>query len=362
MVSWSLVASMQAFLSGKASFFATRALLGLIEGGFIPDTVLYLTYFYTTKELPTRLSWFWTAYQATFIVSAFLSFGILHLDGVNGFAGWRWLFALEGCLTGFIGILTYFYLPASPTQTASRFRGRHGWFNEQEEKIMVNRILRDDPSKGGMHNRQGLDLKMLWKCLRDYDMWPIYLIGLTFQLIVQPLSSYLTLLLKSDGFTTFQSNLLTIPAYVLFIVNLLFWTWVSRAAKQKFLVCTISQWWALPCFIALEVLPADANRWVKWALTTLIIGSPYVHAIHVALTSRNAGSVRTRTVASAVYNMFVQASNIIASNVSLVQIHRTRHPCCLHGCRYIVTMTNRSIAGETRCSWVFWHGIFALSS
>jgi hypothetical protein len=32
MVSWSLVASMQAFLSGRGSFFACRALLGLIEG------------------------------------------------------------------------------------------------------------------------------------------------------------------------------------------------------------------------------------------------------------------------------------------------------------------------------------------
>lgn len=34
-VSWSLVASMQAFMDGRKSFFACRALLGLIEGGFI---------------------------------------------------------------------------------------------------------------------------------------------------------------------------------------------------------------------------------------------------------------------------------------------------------------------------------------
>ena len=40
MVSWSLVASMQAFLSGRASFWTCRALLGLIEGGFIPDVIL----------------------------------------------------------------------------------------------------------------------------------------------------------------------------------------------------------------------------------------------------------------------------------------------------------------------------------
>lgn len=43
MVSWSLVASCQAFLSGRGSFWTCRALLGLIEGGFIPDNILYLS-------------------------------------------------------------------------------------------------------------------------------------------------------------------------------------------------------------------------------------------------------------------------------------------------------------------------------
>lgn len=55
--------------------------------------------------------------------------------------------------TGLIGIASWFYLPPSPTQTASKLRGKDGWFTEHEEKIMVNRVLRDDPSKGDMHNR-----------------------------------------------------------------------------------------------------------------------------------------------------------------------------------------------------------------
>ena len=37
---WSLVTFGQAFNSGRASFFITRALLGLAEGGLIPDLVL----------------------------------------------------------------------------------------------------------------------------------------------------------------------------------------------------------------------------------------------------------------------------------------------------------------------------------
>ncbi|WPH03473.1 Hypothetical protein R9X50_00635300 [Acrodontium crateriforme] len=315
MVSWSLVASMQAFISGRSSFWACRALLGLIEGGFIPDNILYLSYWYTSSELPTRLSFFWVAYQTTNVVSAFFAYGILHMAGTNGLEGWRWLFALEGTLTGLIGAVSYFYLPPSPTQTSSRFRGKDGWFDEREEKIMVNRVLRDDPSKGDMHNRQALDFGMFWQCLCDYHMWPIYLIGLSWLLPSVPIQAYLTLELKALGFSTFETNLLTIPAYVIFIFGLLFWTWVSEKLNERFLLATVSQIWVLPLLIALEVLPKTRSPWVGWILAVLLYAQPYFHAVIVAITSRNAGSVRTRTVASALYNMFVQASNIIGNNI-----------------------------------------------
>ena len=134
---------------------------------------------------------------------------------------------------------------------------------------MVNRIIRDDPSKGDMHNRQALSPKMLWYSLSDYDMWPIYLLGLTWLIPNYPMTSYLTLQLKAAGFGTFETNLLTIPAYVLFIVQLLWWTWVSEKTNQRFLVGLTSQLWALPLLIALETLDVGATAWVKWALSTL---------------------------------------------------------------------------------------------
>jgi MFS family permease len=87
MVCWSAVAASQAALSGRTSFYICRFLLGMIEGGFIPDTILYLSYFFTNGELPKRLSWFWTSYQSTQIVGAFLAYGILHLRGHHGMEG-----------------------------------------------------------------------------------------------------------------------------------------------------------------------------------------------------------------------------------------------------------------------------------
>ncbi|KAJ5639708.1 uncharacterized protein N7484_007570 [Penicillium longicatenatum] len=315
MVSWSLIAACQAFVKNKSGYYACRAMLGLLEGGFIPDTILFLSFWYKTKELPIRLSYFWVSYQGTSIVSAFLAYGFLHIRNSEGTGGWRYLFAFEGLITGVIGLIAAVWMPASPTQTAGWFRGKNGWFNEREEKIMVNRILRDDPSKGGMHNRQAVTPKMLWSALKDYDMWIIYILGLSWMIPTVPTASYISLELKSLGFGTFHTNLLTIPAYVIFIVNLLWITWVSERFNQRLLLGVFAEFWALVLLIALEVLPDGASTWARWALIVLLLSMPYVHAIIVAMASRNAGTVRTRTVATALYNMSVQVSNIIGNNV-----------------------------------------------
>jgi hypothetical protein len=130
-----------------------------------------------------------------------------------------------------------------------------------------------------------------------------------------PPTSYLTLNIRSLGFDTFETNLLTIPAYVLFILQLLFWTWLSERINQRFLLGFIGQCWTLPLLITLVAIPESTSHWARYAVATLIVGYPYVHAILVASTSRNAGTVRTRTVASALYNMSVQTSNIISSQI-----------------------------------------------
>lgn len=61
MFCWSTVSWAQAFMTNRTGYYLARAFIGLCEGGFIPGTILFATYFYTSKELSVRLATFWTS-------------------------------------------------------------------------------------------------------------------------------------------------------------------------------------------------------------------------------------------------------------------------------------------------------------
>ncbi|KAH7324436.1 major facilitator superfamily domain-containing protein [Stachybotrys elegans] len=315
MVSWSIVAGSQAFIHTRASFFAIKALLGLLMGGFIPDIVLWLTYFYKSNELPIRLSWFWTALSTVNIVGSLIAAGVLQMRGILGWGGWRWLFLLEGIITLLVGIFSWGLMPPGPCQTRNWFRGKDGWFSEHEENIMVNRLLRDDPSKGDMNNRQGVGLVLLWKAVKDWEQWPLYLIGLTTYIPPSPVTTYLSFILREIGFSVFEANLLAIPSQFLFAVNLLIITWISERFNERAIISSISNIWIFPWLIALITIPASASPWIRYALLTGLLSYPYCHAVLVGWNAKNSNSVKTRAVSAALYNMLVQSGNIVAANI-----------------------------------------------
>lgn len=167
-----------------------------------------------------------------------------------------------------------------------------------------------------MHNREGISPKMLWQSLCDYDLWPLYLIGLTFAIPIQPSELYFTLTLRNLAFGTYASNLLVIPAAVTATMNMFICTWFFEKVNQRWAYGAWSQIWTIPCLVALKLMPWGAwYRWAWWTVITILIGYPYPHAMQVAWCSRISNSVRTRTISAAVYNMLVQAHGIISANV-----------------------------------------------
>ncbi|PYH99665.1 MFS general substrate transporter [Aspergillus ellipticus CBS 707.79] len=316
MISWSIVAVCQFWLTNRESFLICRALIGIMSGGFTPAIILYLSYFYKHHELSIRLGYWYAASSLADILAGFLAFGILHLGGRAGQAGWRWLFLIEGLITLTLGFLSFILLPPSPTQTAHWARGKQGWFTVKEETILVNRIIREDPSKGSMHNRQPLTAKLLWMSFKDYDLWPLYIIGVMFLTPWTTVSQYFTLQMKDFGFSTFNTILLAIPYNVLNIVTRILITYAGEMFGSLAWMGVLAQIWCLPLIIYMNAVDlSQTNKWIVWTVLTLFQGFPNTHALQAGWVSRNSNSVRTRAIAAAMYNMAVQLSAIIASNI-----------------------------------------------
>ncbi|OLN86236.1 putative transporter YIL166C-like protein 7 [Colletotrichum chlorophyti] len=307
---FSIISGSQFFLSGRASFLATRYLIATFQGGFIPDTILYLSYWYTGTSLVD-------------IGVGFAAVGLVSMRGILGYEGWRWLFLIDVNDTDLfvilIGVLSFFLMPQCPSKTKSWWNPK-GYFTEREAKIIVNSgklsaLIRDDPQKGGMYNRQGLSVRQIWECAKDYDMWPLYALGLLFGLPKYPVNQYLTLSLRDLKFNVIQANLLSIPNIVGSSITMLLITAFSELVNNRSFVAMAEDAWLLPCFVALIALSDPIGPWAYFAIATVLLSFPYTHPIQVAWTSRNAGSVQNRTVSASLYNMWVQVSGMIGANI-----------------------------------------------
>ncbi|KAL3472584.1 major facilitator superfamily domain-containing protein [Aspergillus californicus] len=317
-VLWGVACCAQSAMTGRGSFLAFRAIIGTLQGGFIPEMVLYLSYFYKGNELPIRLSIFYTAIPLTQTYGALLATGLLEMRGLRGWAGWQWLFLVEGLICIVVGFISAGVMSTSIIQPALLFRRKDGsnkWWTEEEEKVLVNRLLRDDPTKGDMNNRQPVGVKEVWGAITNVDAWPIYILGITAWIPFQPVANYLSLILRGMDYTVLEANLLAIPGYVLFALNVLIAGWLSEKFKERSLVASLSNVWMLPFFIALVCIPDSSSPWVRYAMLTGINGIPYTHSILVGMTSSNAKNVGMRAVSTAIYNMCYQIGSIIAVNI-----------------------------------------------
>ncbi|CAH2351294.1 uncharacterized transporter [[Candida] railenensis] len=315
MVLWSVVSCAQASIKTRSGFLATRALLGALQGGFIPDVCLWMSYFYTSKELPMRMSLFYIANPLTSVLSSLLAFGLLKIHTTNLKEGWRWLFLIEGLFTLVVGLFSYFKMPASAVQTKAWYR-KKGWYTEREEKIIVNKVLRDDPAKGDMHNREPVGPKELLISLLDYDLWPVYFIRILGDIGSTPASNYMTLTLKKLGFSTFNTNALTIPYNILSIITMLITGYLSEYFNQRALALGAIPVWILICLFPLRYWSgAQKDVWGTYALLTVMLGHSPTWPLSITWCSANANSVRARAVSAAIVNMFSQSGGIIAANI-----------------------------------------------
>ncbi|KAF8883333.1 MFS general substrate transporter [Gymnopilus junonius] len=134
---WGIMVTLQGLVTSFAGLVVVRTLLGLVEGPMFPGIALYLSTFYTRKELGLRIALFFSAASLSGAFSGLLAAAIGKMHGVGGRPGWAWIFILEGLFTVLIGILGFFVLPSTPRD--SKF------LTDEQKELIMERLERDRP-------------------------------------------------------------------------------------------------------------------------------------------------------------------------------------------------------------------------
>ncbi|CNH69622.1 MFS transporter [Yersinia pekkanenii] len=136
MITWGIISAGMAFVTTPMSFYVMRCLLGIAEAGFYPGVIFYLSYWFPTNRRGRMYALFATAVPLSGVIGAPLSGWIMDaFNGFHGFAGWQWMFLLEGIPSVLIGILVIFKL----TDRISHAK----WLTDEEQKILQTNIDND---------------------------------------------------------------------------------------------------------------------------------------------------------------------------------------------------------------------------
>ena len=142
-------------------------------------------------------------------------------------------------------------------------------------KLPSQRLLRDDPAKGLTAIQEPARLRDIISAWKDSSMWGLYFIGLIAYIPATPVQAYLSLTLKRLGFSTFDSNMLSIPSAVLQIILMLALAHSSEYWNERTFHCIFGEFWVMPLLIALLTLPPADVLWGRFAITTMISGCEY---------------------------------------------------------------------------------------
>jgi D-galactonate transporter len=115
MFTWGIVSTAMAFVQTPMQFYIARFLLGVLEAGFFPGIILYLTYWYPSARRGQIIALFLAATAIASVIAGPLSGATMkYLNDIDGWHGWQWLFISQGLPATILGLVAYFYLQDKP--------------------------------------------------------------------------------------------------------------------------------------------------------------------------------------------------------------------------------------------------------
>jgi len=213
MITWGIISSLTMFVNSASTFYIFRLLLGIMEAGFFPGVILYLTYWYPAKKRAEITALFLAAVPVSGLIGGPLSGWILDSVSGVGLAGWQWLFLVEGLPSVIIGLVTLWYLDDGIASAR--------WLTDDEKKMLQYRIDMEKKDK---------TLHSLKDGLLEWKVWVFGVVYFCFVAGLYGFSFWMPQMIKSTGIKSALSvGLLTTIPYAVAIAGMI---WAGRHSDR----------------------------------------------------------------------------------------------------------------------------------
>ena len=263
-LAWGIIATLTGIVQSYGGLIACRLLLGAVEGGLFPGMAVYLTFFYTKRELALRIGYLFVSAALAGACGGLLAYAIGHMDGTANQRGWRWIMIIEGIPTLILGIATWFILPNSP-ETAY-------FFTAEEKAFAAARLRRQTGYTKSAAEFHWEDVK---KCFKDWKVWTFCFAQFGSDTLLYGYSTFLPTIIRSINTTASSAmiQVLTIPCYALGAITYLVVAHFSDRQQKRGLYAILL---GIVSIIGYAMLISPASHKVHYAGCFLVAMGLYV--------------------------------------------------------------------------------------
>jgi MFS family permease len=167
-LSWGIIASLQAVATSFSFLVFLRALLGIGEAAFGPGVPFYLSFFFRRRELAFRTGLFISASPLSASFAGALAWLITKVGQHGPLRPWRLLFLIEGFPSVLVAVWAWDFVPDSP--------GTAKWLTSRQREVAVLRLRQEkegeqeDHGKGqyaSKGKRKGINYREIFSTLKD---------------------------------------------------------------------------------------------------------------------------------------------------------------------------------------------------
>ncbi|KAJ7255458.1 MFS general substrate transporter [Mycena haematopus] len=291
-----------AFVKSYSGLIATRVFLGMAEGGTLSGLTYIISRYYRRTELVMRIGiFFGISAPLAGAFGGLLASGLLNVGDIGTVKSWRKIFLIEGIITTGIGLLCFFIIPTDPERTRM--------LTAEEKALALARIDADQIVRT-QGRKERTTFKLIWRSF-NINTTLCLLCYLLANISFQGLSLFMPTVIATLGhFTVVESQLRTVPPYLVGVVWAVITCYISLRIKQRGGPIFIS---AVFMVLGYAIAVATKNPHARYAACFFsIMGGSPIAPLDLAWATDNAAPDTIRAMTSAIITGFGALGAVIA--------------------------------------------------